>query len=110
MRHRLARVSDLDLQNPQPCIRIVLEVAEVAATMDRVGKVADAVALDVEVQLPAHGLGLCLGVAVEFEADDLVVFPARLHAVEQRFGRVGAGDRCPGRCRGDVKASPASPS
>jgi hypothetical protein len=44
--------------------------------VDRVGEVADAVPLDVEVQLPTHGLGLLLGVAVKLKACDLVAFPA----------------------------------
>jgi len=60
--------------------------------VDRVGEVADAVALDVQVQLPAHGLGVFLGVAVQLKAYDLVIFPARLYALEQYFGGAGAGD------------------
>lgn len=85
-------MGNLDFQNPQSGVRVVLEVTQVAAAMDRMGEVADPVSLDVEVQVPAHGLGLFFGVAVELEANDLVVFPVCLHAVEQVFGGVGAGD------------------
>lgn len=85
-------MGDLDFEDPQPGIRAVFEIPQVAATVDGVGEVADAVALDVEVEVPAHGLGLCFGVAVKLQAHDLVVFPAGLYAVEQRFGGAGAGE------------------
>src|SRR6218665_4064082 len=51
---RQRRVCDLDLQNPQPYAGALREIPQITGLVDGVGKVADAVPLDLEVQLPAQ--------------------------------------------------------
>lgn len=44
----------LDFQNPQAGVRTIGEIAQVAGLVDRVRKVADAMALDIQIQTPTE--------------------------------------------------------
>lgn len=55
------------------------------------GEVADAVALDVQVELPAHHSRLLLGVCVQLQAAHAALLPTGLDHVEERPGG-SAGD------------------
>src|SRR6218665_4215110 len=88
---RQRRVCDLDLQNPQPYAGALREIPQITGLVDGVGKVADAVPLDLEVQLPAQARRALLGIGIKRLAGHLVRAPIPGHVLPQRGRRGGAG-------------------
>src|SRR5581483_10280432 len=87
---RFGRVGNLDLENPQALRRLVLEIAQVAALVHRVRKIAHAMAFDGMVELPAHRRGALAGVIIKLLAAQALMAPYAGHLAVQLACGLGA--------------------
>lgn len=79
-------MSDLDFQNPQAGVRMRGEITEVATAINRMGEITDAVALDIQIELPAHRLCLRGGVVVQRHAGHAFATPKVFDPIKKCLG------------------------